>query len=345
MLAAVLQRPNELMTQEIPTPEPGPGEVLVKVGANTVCGTDVRILRGEKTSGVRLPVVLGHETAGHVAAVGSGVGGYKIGAPVAVAPAIPCRRCWECRHDLENVCANLRIMGYAIDGGMAEYMLVPAEAVAAGCLFVAESDVPPEELALAEPLACVVMGQCWSRVEVDDTVLIMGGGPIGLLHLQIALLSGARNVIVSQPKGPRRDQAERLGATATVDPGNEELAAAVEEHTGGVGADLTIICVGVPGLVNQAVDLSRNGGRVSIFAGMKDKGLAEVSANLIHYKQVVLSGTSNCRRADYETALHLISSGKIDTASMVTHRFALPDVLDAIGTVGSPDAIKAAVVP
>jgi L-iditol 2-dehydrogenase len=345
MLAAVLQGPNDLSPQQIPTPEPGPGDVLVKVGANTVCGTDVRILRGEKTSGVRLPVVLGHETAGHVAEVGAGVSGYEIGAPVAMAPAIPCRRCWECRHSLENVCANLRIMGYAIDGGMAEYMLVPAEAVAAGCLFLAESDIPSEQLALAEPLACVVNGQRWSKVDVDDTVLIMGGGPIGLLHLQLALISGARNVIVSQPTGPRRDQAERLGATATVDPTKQDLAAAVEELTGGLGADLTIICVGVPALVNQALELSRNGGRVSIFAGMKDKGLAEVSANLIHYKQAVLSGTSNCRRADYETALHLIVSGKIDAASMVTHRFPLPEVHAAIGTVGSRDAIKTAVVP
>jgi L-iditol 2-dehydrogenase len=345
MLAAVLHGPDDLSPQQIPTPEPGPGDVLVKVGANTVCGTDVRILSGEKTSGVRLPVVLGHETAGHVAEVGTGVSGYEIGAPVAMAPAIPCRRCWECRHNLENMCANLRIMGYAINGGMAEYMLVPGDAVAAGCLFLAEADIPSEQLALAEPLACVVTGQRWSKVEVDDTVLIMGGGPIGLLHLQLALISGARNVIVSQPTGPRRDHAERLGATATVDPTKEDLAAAVQELSGGVGADLTIISVGVPALVNQALELSRNGGRVSIFAGMKDKGLAEVSANLIHYKQAVLSGTSNCRRADYETALHLIASGKIDTASMVTHRFPLSEVHHAIDTVVSRDAIKTAVVP
>jgi L-iditol 2-dehydrogenase len=176
-------------------------------------------------------------------------------------------------------------------------------------------------------------------------VLIMGAGPIGLLHLQLALVAGARQAIVSQPTGPRRDQAERLGATATVDPGEEDLAAAVEELTDGRGADLTIICAGVPGLVREAVALSRNGGRVSIFAGMKDQGLAEVSANLIHYKQVVVSGTSNCRRADYETALRLITSGAIDAASMVTHRFALPDVLDAIDTVGRGDVIKSAVVP
>ena len=109
MKAAVLHRPNELSTEEIETPSPGPGEVLVKVGANTICGTDLRIARGEKTSYVELPVVLGHETAGHVGEVGQGVEGFETGAPVAMAPGIPCRHCWECRHDLENMCRNLRL--------------------------------------------------------------------------------------------------------------------------------------------------------------------------------------------------------------------------------------------
>lgn len=135
-------------------------------------------------------MILGHESAGRVADVGPGVSGYEVGAPVAMAPVIPCRRCWECRHDLENLCANARIMGYAIDGGMAEYMLIPAEAVAAGCLFAARKELPPEQLALTEPLSCVVNGQRWSTVEVDDVVLIMGAGPIGLSHLQLALLAG-----------------------------------------------------------------------------------------------------------------------------------------------------------
>ena len=345
MLAAVLTAPNELEAQEIPTPSPGPGELLVKVGANTVCGTDLRILRGEKTSHVELPVVLGHETAGHVAEVGAGVNGFEVGAPVAIAPCIPCHRCWECRHDLENMCQNLRIMGYAVGGGMAEYMLVPAAAVEARCVFVAHEDLPSEKLALAEPLACVVCGQRWTRVEVDDTVLIMGAGPIGLLHLQLALVSGARAVIVSQPTAERRAIAERLGATATVDPQSGDLAAVVDEVTDGLGVDVTIIAIGIPQLVNEAAQLCRNGGRINVFAGLKGKGLAEVEANLIHYRQIVLSGTSNSRRSDYETALHLIESGKIDTASMVTHRFPLPSVHEALDTVTAGEAIKVAVMP
>jgi L-iditol 2-dehydrogenase len=346
VLAAVLTAPDALEAREVPTPEPGPGEVLVRVGANTICGTDVRILRGEKTSGVELPVVLGHEAAGHVAEVGAGVRGYEVGAPVGLAPAIPCRRCWECRHDLENMCANMRIVGYAVDGGMAEYMLVPAEAVESGNLFVAQADLPSEQLALAEPLGCVVTGQRWSPIAVDDVVVIMGAGPIGLLHLQLALVSGARAVVVSQRSPERRALASRLGATATVDPASSgELAAVVEEVSGGVGADSTIICVGVPELVNEAVHLSRRGGRVQVFAGLKGKGWAEVEANEIHYKQVQITGTSNTRRADYETALRLIESGKVETASLITHRFGVADVGAAIEASRTSDAIKVALTP
>jgi L-iditol 2-dehydrogenase len=224
-------------------------------------------------------------------------------------------------------------------------MLVPTEAIAARCLFVANHELPSEQLALAEPLSCVVNGQRWSRVEVDDVVLIMGAGPIGLFHLQLALLAGARAVIVSEPSGGRRSQAERLGATMTVDPTRQNLDEVVEELSRGVGADSSIICVGVPQLVNQAVRLSRSGGRVNVFAGLEGEGWAEIEANLIHYKQVLLTGSANSRRADYETALRLIESGRIDTASMVTHRFPLSAVTDAIAAVTTGAAIKAAVLP
>jgi L-iditol 2-dehydrogenase len=345
VLAARLVAPNQLQVDEVPDPSPGPGEVLIKIGANTICGTDVRILCGEKTSGVELPVILGHESAGRVAEAGRGVSGYEVGAPVAMAPVIPCRRCWECRHDLENLCTNAPIMGYSVDGGMAEYMLIPAQAVAAGCVFVAREELPPEQLALAEPLSCVVNGQRWSTVEVDDVVLVMGAGPIGLFHLQLALLAGAQAVIVSEPSALRRSQAERLGATITVDPATQDLEAVVEELSRGVGVDSSVVCVGVPQLVNQAVELSRSGGRVNVFAGLKGVGWTEVAANRIHYKQVWLTGSANSRRADYETALRLIESGRVDTASMVTHRFPLSAVTDAVDTVGTGAAIKVAVLP
>lgn len=345
MLAAVFHGPGEIRLEETPTPEIGPEEVLVKIGANTVCGTDGRILRGEKTKGIYPPIVIGHELAGRIAEVGSEVEGYEVGAPVAMAPVIPCRRCFFCRHDLENVCSDPQVVGYDVNGGLAEYVRVPARAVAAGNLFTARKELPPEHLSLAEPLACCVNGHHRSKVALDETVLIIGAGPIGLFHLQLSLLSGARTVIVSELSAARREMASSLGAHVTADPTSEDLKSVVEEATGGLGADVVTICIGVPQLVNESLRLARTGGRVNIFAGLAGAGWSEVEANLIHYKELTVTGTANSRRADYETALRLIEDGKISVGRMVTHRFPLESATEAIETAESGAGVKVAVMP
>ena len=343
MIAAVFHGPGEMEVKEVDRPEIGLDEVLVRVGANTVCGTDVRVLKGEKTRGIRRPSILGHEIAGRVAEVGRDVKGYEVGAPVAMAPMIPCRRCFYCLHDLENVCPNKRGMGYDLDGGLGEYVRVPSAGT--GNLFVAEEDLPPEHLALAEPLSCCVNGQNRSRVGLDDTVLIMGAGPIGLFHLQLALISGARTVVVSEPSEPRRRFAKDLGADVAVDPTTEDLALAVEGATGGLGVDVVIVCIGKPQLVNEALRLARKGGRINVFAGLPAEGWAEVEANLIHYNELEVTGTSDSRRSDYGTALRLIESGRVDAARMVTHRFPLSSVKEALDTAAGGGGIKVAVLP
>ena len=345
MLAAVFRGPEDLEVTELDKPEIGPSEVLVEVGANTVCGTDVRILRGEKTRGIYPPIVIGHELAGRIAEVGREVTGYGVGAPVAMAPVIPCRRCFFCRHDLENICSNPRVVGYDVDGGLSGYIRIPADAVAAGNLFTAREELPPEYLSLAEPLACCVNGHHRSRVALDETVLIMAAGPIGLFHLQLSLLSGARTVIVSEPSEARRELARALGAHVTVDPTAEDLHSVVEEATGGLGVDVATICIGAPRLVNEALRLTRPGGVVNIFAGLAGAGWAEVEANLIHYKELTVTGTANARRADYEVALRLIETGRIAVERMVTHRFPLESAVEAIETAESGEGLKIAVMP
>jgi L-iditol 2-dehydrogenase len=346
MIAAVFNGPDEIDVKEVETPEVGAGEVLVEVGANTVCGTDVRILRGEKTTGIYPPSILGHEFAGRVAAVGGGVEGYEVGAPVAMSPTIPCRRCFYCKRDMENVCANWKAMGYEVDGGLSQYVRIPADAVEAGCLFVAHEDVPPEQLALAEPLSCCVNGQRLSRVGLDDTVLVMGAGPIGLFHVQLSLLAGARTVIVSEPLEPRQRFARDIGAqVVTVDPTSEDLPGVVAEHTDGLGVEVVLICIGMPPLVNQAFELARKGGRINVFAGLAKDGWAEVAANLIHYNQLEVTGVTGARRSDYEVALRLVESGRVDVSDMVTHRFPLQDAVEAIETSAGGEGIKVAVMP
>ena len=345
MIAAVFNGPNEMEVREVEIPEVGPGEVLVEVGANTVCGTDVRILHGEKTTGIHPPSILGHEFAGRVAAVGEEVEGYEVSSTVAASPIIPCRRCFYCKRDMENVCLNWKAMGYEVDGGLSQYVRVPADAVEAGCLFATREDVPPEQLALTEPLSCCVHGQRLSRVGLDDTVLVMGAGPIGLFHLQLALLAGVGNVIVSEPSKERRGFARDLGAHVAVDPTSEDLSEVVAEETGALGADVVLICIGIPRLVNEAFELARKGGRINVFAGLANEGWAEVAANLIHYNQLDVTGVTGARRSDYEVALGLIESGRVDVSNMVTHRFPLKDAAEAIETSAGGEGIKVAVMP
>jgi len=345
MLAAVFQHPGQMEVMEVETPEIGANEVLVKVGANTICGTDVRIFRGEKTKGIPLPTILGHEMAGHVYQIGRQVKGYEVGAPVAMAPVIACHRCYYCQHGMENVCPNQKIVGYDVKGGLSEYVRIPADAVAAGNLFIAQQDLPSEYLALAEPLACCVHGHHRSQVRVNSSVLILGSGPIGLFHLQLSLLAGARTVIVSEPSAPRRALASTFGAQITVDPTVEDLAAIVAEATAGLGVDAVIICIGVPRLVNDALHLARQGGRINLFAGLAAKGWAEVEANLIHYKELEVTGSANSRRADYQTALQLIESGRIEVGPMVTDRFPLRSACEALEKAASGEGIKVAVLP
>ena len=344
MLAAVFLRPGQMEVTEVDTPDIGPDEVLVKVGANTICGTDVRIFRGEKTKGIPLPTILGHEMAGYVHKVGQHVRGYEVGAAVAMAPVIACHHCFYCQNDMENVCPNQKIVGYDVNGGLSEYVRIPAEAVAAGNLFVAQKDLPSEYLALAEPLACCVNGHHRSRIHLNSTVLIMGSGPIGLFHLQLALLAGARAVIVSEPSAPRRAVASTFGAHITVDPTTEDLSSVVSEVTGGLGMDAVIICIGIPRLVNDALNMARQGGRVNIFAGLAAKGWAEIESNLIHYKELEVTGSANSRRADYQTALQLIESGRIKVEAMVTDRFPLRSACAALDKAASGEGIKIAVM-
>lgn len=182
-------------------------------------------------------------------------------------------------------------------------------------------------------------------MKTDDVVLVLGAGPIGLFHVQLALLAGARTVIVSQRSEPRRRLAAEFGAHVVVDPTTEDLPAVVAEHTGGRGADAVFVCIGVPQLAADALTLARKGGRVNLFAGLAGKGWAEVQANLIHYNELQVTGQSGSRRSDFRTALELIQTRRIDAERMITHRFPLRDVAEAMETVSRGEGAKVAVMP
>lgn len=347
MRGAVFAGPGKLELRELPTPRPGPGDLVLRTGSNTVCGTDVRILRGEKSAGIDTGVVLGHEISGRVTEVGSKVTGFEEGDLVGLDPAVSCGTCAYCVAHLEQLCLNPRIFGYRINGGLADYVLVPEKAIARGSAFVADSRLSAPEVSLAEPLGCVLNGARNYRPEVGSTVLIMGAGPIGLLHTQLNRLAGAARIIVSDVATDRAEAASQFGATDVINPADVDVAQYCHDVTGGLGVDIAVICVGRPALLNDALRAVRKRGRVSVFAGFPKgrAGMAEMDPNLVHYGEIEIYGASNAARQQHKQALDLIASGAIDVKSLVTNTFELEDVLEAIECAASGSGIKVAVVP
>ncbi|MDO4646929.1 alcohol dehydrogenase catalytic domain-containing protein [Arachnia rubra] len=343
MNAAVLEDVGRLRLRRVRRPEPGPGEVVLKIEANTICGTDLRIVSGAKTAGVRPGVILGHEFAGRVAAVGDGVAGVPVGAQATCSIVVGCLRCAACQSGREHLCENLILFGYELDGGLAEYLLVPRVAMEHGNLVVVERELPATTLALAEPVSCCLNGARQVAVAPGETVVVLGAGPIGLLHIALARLAGATIFATGRPG--RLEAALSLGATEAFDLTGDALTREIMQRTGGRGADVVIVAVGDLSLVNQALELAAFGGRVNYFAGFPKGSAATMDPNLIHYRELLVSGGSNARRADVARAVGLLSSGALDVGSMVTHQFPLSELDEAMAAVRQRRGLKVAVVP
>lgn len=340
MKAAILHGPNDFRVGTVDTPKAGPGELVIKVKAATICGTDIRILRGKKTKGVRFPSVLGHEFSGEVVDVGQGVTRFKCTDRISVDPVVPCRACAYCRIGMENVCLNRQAIGYEFDGAFAEYLKIPAVALEAGNVFPVPETLDYRSAALAEPLACCINGFRNAGVKLGDAVVILGAGPIGLMHAELARLAGARFVLVSDPNELRRDAALARGVTYACDPVKDDLAARVKGLTDGLGADVVILAIGVPSLANDALALVRKGGNVNLFAGFSTGDMPQMDVNLIHYNEIIVTGASALTRQGYETALNLLASGQIKGDALITHEFSVDEAPAALAEAESGRALK-----
>ncbi len=342
MKAAILYAPNDMQFGVAGDPVPQPGDLVLRVRAATICGTDIRVYRGRKTAGIRYPSVIGHEFSGEIVATG-GSAHYAQGQRVGVCPAIPCGRCAQCIRGLENLCPDLQAIGYEIDGAFAEYIRIPARAVELGNVHVLPDTVTDAAAALIEPLACVLNGQNKVAVQQGDTVVILGAGPIGTLHATLARLRGAGRVIVSEPNQTRRMAALEAGADVAIDPVAGDLRAAVRAETRGQGADVVICAIGIPALAAQAVGLAARGGRVSLFAGFTKGETGTLDINAIHYEELRVTGAFGLSRRDYADALNMVADGRIDLARMVTHQYGLTEVAAAFAMAESGAAMKVAI--
>ncbi|WP_336249861.1 zinc-binding dehydrogenase [Stomatohabitans albus] len=345
MRAVVFDGPGDLNLKEVPDPVMGHHDILIAPTCTTLCGTDVRIVRGEKTSGIRKGIILGHEIAGKVVGVGSGVTGWQEGDRVSVLPLIGCGRCTPCVTGNQQMCVHPELFSYDLDGSLADLMLIPERALARGSVVRINSSVPAPAAALAEPLACILTGVAACGLTLGEDVLILGAGPIGLLWTQVAKAAGANRIIVTNRGWERRNLALAMGATHAIDPTDIDLAEAVHELTDGNGVDLAVLAIGVPSLMNDALRCTKNLGRVSAFAGFPKDSTATIDANLIHYNQIAVYGASNSGPYHHRRAVQFIESGVIDTARLVTHNFGLDAIHRALEVVANREGVKVAITP
>lgn len=345
MIAAVLQKVGVVSCEEVPNPVISDGDILVKVKAATICGTDLRIIRGKKTKGVRIPSIIGHEFSGEVVEIGSRVTAFSIGDFVTADPVLPCGNCFYCMNNMENVCLNRQAIGYEFDGSFAEYVCIPEVFIKRNNILLLDPSMSLLSGALAEPLACCINGQNNLNIRPGDTVVIAGAGPIGLMHVMLAKVAGASTVIVSEPNAMRRNMAKTCGADLIVDPLNESIHDAVMDVTGGYGADVVILAIGIPQLVNTMLAVGRKGARISLFAGFAKGDLPPIDVNLIHYNELFVVGASALKRNDLRTAVKLMEKGMIQAELLVSHQIPLEKFEKAVLLAESGEAVKVALIP
>jgi L-iditol 2-dehydrogenase len=347
MLAAVYHGPNDLRVEDVPVPEIGAGELLVKVLSASICGTDLRILHGGHRmfppGTVRIP---GHELVGTIVDVGAGVQDHTPGQRVFCAPNTGCGHCRQCITGNNNLCANYDALGVTRDGGFAEYVRIPAASVRQGNVIPISESVDPAVAALAEPFACVLRGQNALRVQPGEVVLIMGAGPIGVMHMKLAKARGAGQVIVSEPIADRAAQAKRMGADRVVDPSAENLKQVLGEATQGRGADVVIVAAPVHAAQESALDLAAISGRINFFGGLpKDRPLINFDSNLVHYKELVITATTACSTADCWQAAEIVNAGRVDLSDLVSQRFPLKEALSAFLAAEDRKSLKIVLEP
>jgi L-iditol 2-dehydrogenase len=346
MKAALFSEPGNLTVIETNDPNAGTKEILIRVKSCATCGTDAKIYKHGHPR-LKPPQIIGHEIAGEIVFVGSDVSGFSIGDKVQVIAAIPCGECWLCKSGRMTICENQLSMGYQFAGGFAEYMVIPWEVIRVDGVNRIPDGVSFDEAAVTEPLACVLNSQEIVGMSAGDTVLVMGAGPIGCLHVRLARALGASKVFLADINGDRLQlSASKVKPDSTIDMSKEDLSSKIKMLTDGHGPSVVITAAPSGQAQETAISVVSPGGRVSFFGGLpKDKPIINCDANIIHYKEVTIFGANGSSPAQNKQALEMIASGKVIVSDLITHKVTLENVKDAIDAVTSGAAIKVVVNP
>jgi len=335
----VYYRNSDVRVEERPVPAIGDGEILVKVIASGICGSDVMEWYRIK----KAPRVLGHEMTGDIVAIGKGVTDYKVGDRVFVSHHVPCDFCHYCNSGHQSVCDTLRTTNYD-PGGFAEYLRVPQINVEKGVL-VLPPHVSYEDGVFIEPLGCVVRAQRVVGMRAGLSVAVLGSGMSGLLHIQLARLRGASCVVATDLSDYRLLMARTHGATAAVS-AKEDVPAKVKEANGGRLADIVILCTGSPKAVEQALNSVDRGGTIMFFAPTDPGVGTAIDINKIWSNDIAIKTSYAAAPEDLVESLDLIASKRFKVSDLITHRFGLSEIQKAFDVVcKAQDSLKVVIDP
>jgi 2-desacetyl-2-hydroxyethyl bacteriochlorophyllide A dehydrogenase len=325
---------NDVRKVEVERATPGEGEVLVKVLAAGVCGTDLHIYtHGDWIGKSPNPeVTMGHEFVGEVVEVGPGVefeqkypevsSHIGVGSRVVAEPHIPCGKCYWCLRGESNICADIGHLGVTRDGSFAEYMVIPADR----CSLVPD-EVPTVEAAEIEPVACAVRAVRRSRMAVGSSVVVIGAGPMGQLTAQVARLAGAGFVLVSEPNAKRREILEQNGFGHVVDPGGEDLETVTYQMTHGIGADIVFEVAGLSATVQQAIDITRHGGSIVQVGVPTERITVDIRRLIIGELEII---GEHATQWDFGSAIEMVRDKKVDIGSIITHTLPLEQAVEGM---------------
>ena len=341
MQAIVYHAPGDIRVEDIPKPEYGPGELLVRVDACAVCGTDLKS-RQHGNPRIKAPLVMGHEFTGIVeAASPDAVGHFQPGDRVVMATSVSCGQCYYCRRGWRNLCDRLAPMGFSYPGGMAEYVVIPALALEGGHAVKVPSHVDAQCAALAEPVSCAVNSVRQCNVQSGDTVLVMGAGPMGLLNALVARAAGASQILLSEPNPLRRGQAAKFGLDRIIDPETEDITRIIREATSGYGADIVIVAAPAVAPQEQALSLVRKHGTVNLFASLPiGNNLLTIDSRTLHYGEIRLVGSSDSTPQHVCEAVAMIAANQIPADQIASHRLPLDQIEQAFELMLSGEALR-----
>jgi L-iditol 2-dehydrogenase len=345
MLAARLYGPKDLRLTEIPVPEINENELLLKVKSAAICGTDIRMYQnGYAGVDAEHPRTLCHEFSGIIEKAGKNAAGFKEGMRVSVAPNIGCGICGRCVRGDFHLCSQFTAFGINMDGAFAEYVKIPEKAVRQGNVSELPKNVTFDEAAINEALSCVYNGFLKCDIHPGDTVLVIGAGPIGIMHAKLALMAGAAKVFMNDLS------AERLKAVREMEPSvityhGDALKDFIFANTED-GLDVCITACPSPAVQKSALSLMNYGGRINFFGGLpKDKENVEINTNLIHYRQLILTGSTRANIAQFRQTLQFINDGLIKVSNLVTSRFPLKDIHKAFELAENAVGLKNVIQP